>query len=987
MLPVSSFSVLTRLARVAFPFGVMCVGASLTACGSSHDDAASSGAGSGQGSASSGSALGGGTTHPQVAVHVSAYTAAHWNNPYWKPFHPNRFLEEAFISDGTPYVEVSDATIESGGLLSGGQPKYPILFSLGTESVSDTEAAQIAAYVQAGGTVYAGASAWTRYQDGTLRRDGAGNAVFALGSAMGLTPAGWQVIDSVHVQDMGPMVDHLTAGTTYPWHLAYAYDDMNNLAAAHRVFGAVAAVSAPDQRNLVSLGSVGILPSTPSSELLPNDSWDDPQFQIHFGNVDGDSGGRQDLIYRVGDLVYVRMSNGHGFGPAVAWTTWSTAYDFRIADVNGDGKADIVGRSGTDIQVGLSTGNGFQSSTAWTTWRTSYDYQLADVNGDGKADIIGRSADEASVQVGLSTGAALASSTQWAPYETATDVQFADVDGDHRADYVYRIGDHIYVRRSLAGSPGSFAAAADWSYWSPAYTLIVADLDGDGKADATGRSAAADVQVGLSTGSGFVVSSNWTPWNGAFTLAFADVDGDGRSDAVGCYCSATAGVYPPGDIETGLSTGRDPALGAPTFVALSHKTYGAGDIIYNTELVPLAGYGGFANDNSEYKTIRTAVQQAFQRSALPLVTLAPWPFPNQAAMIYRHDHWLARDIHTAEIGYVAAGRKFGEYYVLPEQAGAAVCGPNGAQVNDYYAQVPWAVGNGALIGAHTLGHVSMDSFGYSEALSRLQSTIQTIQAQTGNAMSPIFVAPAYFAIKQSSLRAIRDAGFVATGEQGVGPFPHFAIDPEAATGYIGTLLEVPTSEWPGYDNMERLVVNHPTINQAAKLAFDLGGLVNVYDHAAGDTYGYGDPSVNPCAISRLSLAQGLLDYVRSLENAKGVQVWRSSSLELRDWALQRNRHQLSPSVTRTAATTTIAVSIAASAPLAATPFSESGTALRISLDSIALAQARQRVAVSLDGVGVGATHSCSDTSVVRCSGNDLYVQVGSARNASVQLGQ
>ena len=124
---------------------------------------------------------GGSEASPVVAIHVSENTEANWTNPSWEYFAIYRMLEESFKSDGTPFVEISDASIESGGLLVSGVPKYPILFSLASECISDSEASQISSYVSAGGFVYAGSSSWTKYADGSTRSD------FALSSQMGLS--------------------------------------------------------------------------------------------------------------------------------------------------------------------------------------------------------------------------------------------------------------------------------------------------------------------------------------------------------------------------------------------------------------------------------------------------------------------------------------------------------------------------------------------------------------------------------------------------------------------------------------------------------------------------------------------------------------------------------------------------------------------------------------------------------------------------------
>ena len=117
---------------------------------------------------------GSGNTMPLVAIHISEYTAAHWNTlggPHndWKYWHIYGFLMEAFQSDGTPYTVLTDANIEAGALLDSGTPRYPILISLAAACISNLEADQIRAYVQAGGHAYAGSTAWTRDETCQLR--------------------------------------------------------------------------------------------------------------------------------------------------------------------------------------------------------------------------------------------------------------------------------------------------------------------------------------------------------------------------------------------------------------------------------------------------------------------------------------------------------------------------------------------------------------------------------------------------------------------------------------------------------------------------------------------------------------------------------------------------------------------------------------------------------------------------------------------------
>ncbi len=158
-------------------------------------------------------------TLPVVAIHVSENTQSHWTYTSWNYFAIYKMLEEAFKSDGTPFVEISDAAIESGGLLDSGVPKYPILFSLASECISDAAATQISNYVSAGGFVYAGSSSWTRYADGSYRSD------FALSTQMGLNcvnaPAdnNWGQVQYASRIASNRLVNHVPANVNIEWRL------------------------------------------------------------------------------------------------------------------------------------------------------------------------------------------------------------------------------------------------------------------------------------------------------------------------------------------------------------------------------------------------------------------------------------------------------------------------------------------------------------------------------------------------------------------------------------------------------------------------------------------------------------------------------------------------------------------------------------------------------------------------------------------------
>ena len=104
---------------------------------------------------------------PAVAIHVSELTQAletmpaspptptgvgttgyQWWPTSWHYFVMYESLKEALRSDGTPFVTVSDADIAAGRLLNpDGSPKYPIVISLASEAIADTEIAPLRDYV------------------------------------------------------------------------------------------------------------------------------------------------------------------------------------------------------------------------------------------------------------------------------------------------------------------------------------------------------------------------------------------------------------------------------------------------------------------------------------------------------------------------------------------------------------------------------------------------------------------------------------------------------------------------------------------------------------------------------------------------------------------------------------------------------------------------------------------------------------------------
>ena len=168
---------------------------------------------------------------PVVAIHDSELTRAletlpasvttpqgagttgfEWWPSDWHYFVQPESMKEALRSDGTPFTVVGDADISAGKLLeSDGTPKYPIFISLAAEAVNDSEIQPLLDYVNAGGTLLVGSSAFTRRSDGTSRGD------FALANAMGVhmtsaSLSNWGACYSIIKQTDHRLISHIPSG-------------------------------------------------------------------------------------------------------------------------------------------------------------------------------------------------------------------------------------------------------------------------------------------------------------------------------------------------------------------------------------------------------------------------------------------------------------------------------------------------------------------------------------------------------------------------------------------------------------------------------------------------------------------------------------------------------------------------------------------------------------------------------------------------------
>src|SRR5262249_33802111 len=93
--------------------------------------------------------------------------------------------------------------------------------------------------------------------------------------------------------------------------------------------------------------------------------------------------------------------------------------------------------------------------------------------------------------------------------------------------------------------------------------------------------------------------------------------------------------------------------------------YGKGTFIYDASMQPLIGHGGWSPGMYAYGIFRKAIEWAFESARLSVPKVSPWPYPYDAAVIFRHD----MEAMPSRINSVEASAQFenangakGDYY-------------------------------------------------------------------------------------------------------------------------------------------------------------------------------------------------------------------------------------------------------------------------------------------------------------------------------------
>jgi hypothetical protein len=343
------------------------------------------------------------------------------------------------------------------------------------------------------------------------------------------------------------------------------------------------------------------------------------------------------------------------------------------------------------------------------------------------------------------------------------------------------------------------------------------------------------------------------------------------------------------------------------------KPFGKGYFIYDAAMQPLIGHGGYAPGMYAYGIFRKAIEWSFQSAKLPVAKLSPWPYPYDAAFMVRHDLENFQD----EISNVSASAQFenangakGDYYFCTgtlrqemTNSPAVIAGLRQA-VSNYNATI--GPHNGGLpnpqnpslaISAYDYWHWGPDQAfdvaatnlplpgypnGQAYALTSLSNSFLDVEGWLSGFTNGVrsWVAPYFNATREASYQIEDQLGVRITGEDKIGPFPHWTLSTQTPDKRY-PLLQLPVSDWYILSQVAQgMESGHAdgTIHDLVDYYYNLGALINLYSHSlsTGGTF--------------------VQDYITyALNTNLHPRIWSANSLSIYSWWLQRSNAQITAS--------------------------------------------------------------------------------------------
>ena len=299
--------------------------------------------------------------------------------------------------------------------------------------------------------------------------------------------------------------------------------------------------------------------------------------------------------------------------------------------------------------------------------------------------------------------------------------------------------------------------------------------------------------------------------------------------------------------------------------------YGKGYFIYDAAMQPLLGHGGWAPGMYAYGIYRNAIQWAFQSQQLAVPRLSAWPYPYDAAVMFRHDmEAIPSLINSIEVSaqYEFNRGAAGDYYFCTGELredmtnvpatvaslqravsnyNASVSSHNGGltNINIYVPPLStnsydyWHWGPDEVLDLNPPGYTN----GQNYALVSLSNSLADIQGWipgTNNSGGlRQWVAPYFNATREASLQIEEQLGLQIVGDDKLGPFPHRTLSTQTPDK-LYAFITLPVSDWfigpqiaqameDGYDTN--------TIHAMVDYYNGLGALINLYSHSSSDGSG------------------------------------------------------------------------------------------------------------------------------------------------------
>ena len=398
--------------------------------------------------------------------------------------------------------------------------------------------------------------------------------------------------------------------------------------------------------------------------------------------------------------------------------------------------------------------------------------------------------------------------------------------------------------------------------------------------------------------------------------------------------------------------------GAPYILV---KPYGKGYFIYDAALQPLLGHGGWAPGMYAYSILRNAIQWAFQSAGLPVVRCSPWPYPYNAAVIFRHDmEAIPTNIISIEKSalFEHTNGASGDYYFCTGTLRLDM--PNPTLTNTIASLRRAITNNGATINSHNGGFTNINTYynprllvienylsqlisegwlaalepytdptlapfnsngleydywhwspdeildqpnGSAYSLTSISNSIVDLKGWGLTNGSPLaWVAPYFNATREGSFQIEQQLGIKITGETKLSPFPHWTLSTQTPDKLYPT-LQLPVSDWFVPAPPDPNLIQIAQAMEAGHTVATMQALVDAY-YNLGALINLYCHSASPSDGPAGSVPGNYVLY--SLSKPR---IWSTNSAGIYAWWLQRSNAQVTASFSASGGTSTATLSI------------------------------------------------------------------------------